>query len=606
MARLTPEQLKIKLNFIDNYITAANAAHGSTFDPNANIRAKNVATLSAEVNKDINIQLNRAMIVRELDDYFGSSLVSDTYIKQLEDHLIYCHDESCSLSPTYCAAVSLYPYLENGLQLVGGDSRAPQHLSSFTGGYGNLLYALSSQFKGAIATVSFLACFDLFARRDYGDDYLSTHTSIIEQELQQVVYEMNQPSAARNYQAVFSNWSIFDKYYFDAILGNIVLPDGSKFKWETVDRLQRFFMHWFNIERTKALLTFPVITACLLTDGYKPKDTETVDFLCEELAAGNSFFIFMSNKAESLSSCCRLESNIADQLNDFQYSLGTGGLMTGSINVLTLNMNRFTQDVYKTNGDNFEDCLYEQIKLMHKFQMGHRKHVEHFIEQGVMPAYDAHFIDVNKQYVTIGLNGLVEAAEYLGYSISKNKDYMNFLSRVFKVISKANQESKKYYNIKINTELVPAEGLGVKFAAWDKKDGYWVPRDCYNSYLYKVEDDEISVLDKFALHGKNACDYLDGGSALHVNCEDYPTKLTFKRLLDVAASEGCKYFCFNIKVTICNECKYINKHTLNYCSKCGSTNVDYATRVIGYLTRVSCYSAGRQEEEKVRAYARLR
>ena len=605
MTRLTPEQLQSKLTFVDNYVAAVNAASGSTFDANANISSKNVATLSAEINKDINIQINRAMVMRELRDYFHEDFVPNLYIKQLEQHLIYCHDESCSLSPVYCAALSLYPYLEYGLQLVGGDSKAPQHLSSFTGGYVNLLYALSSQFKGALATVSFLACFDYFARKDYGDDYLKTHTTTIQQELQQVVYAMNQPSAARNYQAVFSNWSIFDKYYFDAILGKVVLPNGEKFNWETVDQLQKFFLHWFNAERLKALLTFPVVTMCFLTDGQQPRDEDYVDFISQELSEGNSFFIFMSDKAESLSSCCRLESNIADQLNDFQYSLGTGGLMTGSCNVLTLNMNRFIQDASKICGSNLDKIcamLFNQIKLMHKFQMGHRKRAEHFIEAGMMPAYTAHFIDLNKQYITIGLNGLVEAAEFLGYQINSNSAYMYFLSKIFSTISEANKEGRQYFGVKINTELVPAESLGVKFAMWDKKDGYVVPRDCYNSYLYIVEDEDTSIIDKFKLHGKFACEHLDGGSAAHLNLGDFPRKEGFRKLLNIAAQEGCKYFCFNVKTTICKVCGHIDKRTLPYCSKCHSKDVDYATRIIGYLTLVSHYSEERQKEEAKRFY----
>ena len=230
MIRLSTQQLDAKLDFIDSYVKASNAATGSIFDPNSNISSKNIATLSAELNKDINIQVNRALVCRELDNSFGHTF-SKWYVEQLEEHLIYCHDEACSISPVYCAAISLYPYLEHGLKLVGGNSNAPQHLSSFNGGYVNLLYALSSQFKGAIATVSYLAVFDYFARKDYGNDYLHTHTDIIEQELQQVVYAMNQPSSARSYQSVFSNWSIFDKYYYESILGSVILPDGGKLSW---------------------------------------------------------------------------------------------------------------------------------------------------------------------------------------------------------------------------------------------------------------------------------------------------------------------------------------------------------------------------------------
>ena len=147
-----------------------------------------------------------------------------------------------------------------------------------------------------------------------------------------------------------------------------------------------------------------------------------------------------------------------------------------------------------------------------------------------------------------------------------------------------------------------AENVGVKHAKWDRKDGYFVPRDCYNSYFYIVEDDSLNIMDRFKLHGKKYVQHLTGGSALHCNLEEHLSKEQYRNLLRVAAKEGTNYFTFNIPNTICNECEHIDKRYLKECPKCGTKNIDYATRIIGYLKRVSNFSEARQKEERKRAY----
>ena len=593
MIRLTPHQLEAKKAFIHNYIKAKNAADGSKLDANANVSNKNIATMGAEINKDINVQVNRALIKDRITAMFGKEL-ADEYERQIEAHEIYVHDET-SLNP-YCVSVSLYPFLLEGLSMFGGDSKAPKHLSSFNGGFINLVFAISAQFAGAVATVEWLMYFDHFAKREYGEDYLNTHKKEITQELQQVVYALNQPAAARGFQSVFWNISIYDRPYFEAMFGNFVFPNGDKPSYDSLDKLQRYFMKWFNQERTKALLTFPVITSASLNDGNSFVDKAYQEFIAEEYAEGNAFFTFTSDSAHALSSCCRLKNDISDDVNDFSYSLGAGGVSTGSMNVITINVNRLVQD----NRD-----IEEQVEKIHKYQLAFKALFEEYIEAGMLPVYDAKYITTDKQYLTIGVNGVVEAAEYLGYTISNNKEYKEWVSSFLKKISDLNKINGKKYKCKFNTEFVPAENLGVKNAKWDKADGYWVPRNCYNSYLYKVEDEEISILDKFSLHGKDTSQYLDGGSAYHCNLESYPTKEGFMKLLDVAVKEGCEYFCFNIKITICNECGNIDKRTLTSCPKCGSKNIDWGTRVIGYLKRVSSFSSERQKEEALRNYKKI-
>ncbi|MHB1195300.1 MAG: anaerobic ribonucleoside-triphosphate reductase [Lutibacter sp.] len=588
MIRLTQEQISEKIKFIENYINSGNAADGSTMDANANVSSKNIATMEAELNKDINIQINRQLVKNKIAQLFGIGLANE-YIRQIENHEIYVHDET-SLKP-YCTSVSMYPFLFDGLTKLGGESRAPQHLESFCGEFVNLVFAISSQFAGALATVEFLMYFDYFASKDYGENYLTTNKKTIENHLQHVVYAINQPAAARGYQSVFWNISLYDDAYFNSMFGSFVFPDMKKPKWESLKILQQFFMKWFNEEREKAVLTFPVVTAAMLVKEGKPVDMEFADMCAEELSEGNSFFIYQSENADSLASCCRLRNEISD--NTFSYSLGAGGVATGSINVITLNMSRLAQ----TKKD-----LKAEICKIHKYQVAYRKLIEEYKEAGLLPVYNAGFISLDKQFLTIGINGMVEAAESQGIKVDNNAVYKNYVTAQLKVIFDANKEAKKEYGYMFNTEFVPAENLGVKNAKWDKEDGLFVPRVCYNSYFYPVEDNTINALDKMMLHGNEIIQYLDGGSALHLNLEEAPNKDGFIKLINAAALAGCNYFCFNIKITICNSCDHIDKKTLQKCSKCNSTNIDYGTRVIGYLKRVSNFSSHRQEEHNLRHY----
>ncbi|KFZ30731.1 ribonucleoside-triphosphate reductase [Pseudidiomarina salinarum] len=591
MLRLQPEQIDQKMAFIQDYLSAANAADGSKMDANANVTQKNIATLESELMKDFFVQVNRKQVSTKIAELFGEELGAE-YIRQIEDHEIYVHDET-SLKP-YCVSVTMYPFLRDGLTKLGGESLAPKHLESFCGTFVNFVFAVSSQFAGAVATVEFLAYFDYFARKDYGDDYLRTHRHQIENHLQHVVYALNQPAAARGYQSVFWNISIYDQHYFDSMFGDFVFPDFSRASWQSVSRLQEFFLNWFNDERKKTILTFPVVTVAMLTEEGQCKDHNFASQIAGELAQGNSFFVYLSDNADSLASCCRLRSEISD--NTFSYTLGAGGVATGSINVITINMNRLVQDGRD---------LATEIDKIQKYQVAYRRLMESYLEAGLLTVYDAGFISLEKQFLTIGINGMVEAAESQGLVASNNPDYIEFVQRHLKVIYDANKVAKKTYGYMFNTEFVPAENLGVKNAKWDREDGYFVPRDCYNSYFYVVEDDQqTNSLDKFILHGSELTDYLDGGSALHLNLDEKLTQDGYLSMLNIAAQTGCNYFCVNVKITICNACEHIDKRTLASCSACGSADIDYGTRVIGYLKRVSAFSAGRRKEHQARHYHR--
>ena len=599
-----------KIEFLTNYCDASNAATGSKFDANANVERKNIATLIGELPKSNFIRINRRLLTDRIKEMYGKEL-SDKYMYYLLNHFIYKNDET-SLA-NYCASITMYPWLLEGTKPIGGNSIAPTNLRSFCGGFINLVFIVSSMLSGACATPEFLMYMNYFVVKEYGKDYYKRADEIVDLSIkkrsidkvitdcfEQIVYSINQPTGARNFQSVFWNVSYYDKYYFESIFGEFYFPDGSQPDWEGLSWLQKRFMKWFNAERKRCVLTFPVETMALLSKDGDVMDKEWGDFTAEMYAEGHSFFTYLSDNADSLASCCRLRNEI--QNNGFSYTLGAGGVSTGSKSVLTININRCVQYAVKNNM-HYLTFLEEMVDLCHKVQTAYNENLKELQKKGMLPLFDAGFINIGRQYLTIGVNGIVEAAEFLKIKINDNPEYAAFVQDVLGLIERYN---KKYRTdeLMFNCEMIPAENVGVKHAKWDKEDGYEVHRDCYNSYFYVVEDPNIDPIEKFRLHGEKYISHLTGGSALHLNLDEHLSQAQYRQLLHVAAKEGCNYFTFNIPNTICNKCGHIDKHHLKQCPACGSTDVDYLTRIIGYLKRVSNFSEPRQEEAHRRYYAK--
>ena len=639
-----------KQDFIRAYIDAKNAATGSKYDSNANVSNKNIVTLGQELYKEDNIKQNRYILCDKIKKMYSKKL-SEQYIKDLESHVLYKHDESGTPGYPYCVAITMYPFLVDGLKGLGGESIAPTDLKSFCGEFINLVYSVSSQFMGAVATPEFLMYMDYFIRKDYGEDYIDridevvdlsrkkrTIGNVIDNAFQQVVHSMNMPAGNRGYQTVFWNIGYFDEPYFKGVFGDFVFPDGTKPVWKTLSWLQKRFMKWFNQERTKYTFTFPVETMALLTDGNDDfMDKEYADFTAEMWSEGHSFFCYLSDSPDSLSSCCRLRNSLKDNKLDeehnhttHQYSMGTASVATGSKSVMSMNLPRLIQNAtrkyYADNGIKLEngknlaengvkydkEKLYEYIRnevrdlteRVHKYQTAFNETIKDFLNANMLDVYRAGFIDMKKQYLTVGVNGITDAAEFLGIKVSVNDEYKEFVNNILETINISNKKDKTR-ECMFNTEFVPAENLAAKNYSWDKKDGYWVSpnRNLYSSYFYNPEDESISVLDKIKLHGKDYVKYLDGGAACHENLQEHLSKEQYRQIMKVAAKYGCNYFTFNVKNTVCNDCGYISKHTLDVCPHCGSHNLDYLTRVIGYLKRISSFSEPRQIEANRRFYS---
>ena len=620
--------LEKKLNFIQDYKKAKNASTGSVFDSNSNVTVKNIATLQTELMKKDFIDVNRAIMKQYLTQLYGEEL-AEKYGEDLKHHIIYSHDET-GLAP-YCVAISMYPFLLNGLKDLGGVANPPQHADSFIGCLINLIPLVAGQYLGAVAIPEFIPYFDYFLRKDFGDDYINhldepvviygkrkeTLRDRITDWFQQFVYSINMPASARNYQSCFVNISYFDKYYFESLFKGFFFPDGEVPCWETTKELQKMFMKWFNKERTRAILTFPVETMNLLWDKETKqyKDTEMADFTAEMWSEGHSFFLYNSDSADALSSCCRLKNAIEE--NVFSYTLGAGGVETGSKKVITLNINRIVQDwynnefnkLYKRNKKTLPQYIEEVTSRVHKYLEAWNAWLWDLYHSDLLTVYNAGFIELDKQYLTVGFNGFIEGAEFLKQCEvlpseykniepkPDNEAYKQFAKDILVTIKDLNKEHKTEH-LKFNTEQVPAENLGIKFYNWDKRDGYWVPkeRNIYNSYFYPVEDTTYDPITKMFLQGEDFIGCLDGGSAYHCNLSEHLSKEQYRKLMDIAIKAGCSYFTFNIPGTRCKECGHIDKRYLNVCPECGSTDLIYHTRVIGYMKEVSSWPEGRQIE----------
>ena len=627
-------ELIAKINYQDKYVTSTeNAATSSETDGNANVVSKNVATLESEDRKRENREIQRYRMKKQLKKMFPE--VASQYAKDLNSHIIYTHDEaSTSVLKQYCMAVSLYPLMLEGVGNIDGVTPSePNDLQSFSGQVTNLIFLLSSQCKGAVAVGSYFIALNYYIIKEYGPEWynkldciVTSDHSLIRRTLRDSIYKafkqfvwgINQPAGNRSYQSPFTNVSYYDKTYFESMFGEFYYPDGSQPEWRAIDTVQRLFMDWFNKVRLKQVLTFPVETFAMVHDGTDIVDKEYKDLCAEMYAKGHSFFTYISDSADSLASCCRLRNEVSE--NTFSPTSGLTGVKTGSCNVISLNMSRIIQDWYKSVGGTlslpyhkgFEQSLSSYIinilERVYKYHIAYKTMLYEWESKGMYASSNGGYIQIKDLFSTVGINGLNEAAEFLGLTVSNNSDYIKFLQLILGTIKEQNaihsiRDKKKPFLF--NSEVVPAEGLGVKNYNWDKEDGYWVPegRNLYNSYFYNAHDN-TSVLDKFILHGRQTYQYTDGGSALHCNLEEHLSKEQYLKLIDFAVQEGTNYFTFNIPNSKCEDCGHIVKAPIDTCPKCGSKDVTWYTRVIGYLRPVTAFSRDRQIEAAKRTYSK--
>lgn len=491
--------IKERIDYMNKYSQSSdNAATSSETDANANVTIKNVANLEGEVYKTTNRIIQRQRMKNKLNELYPE--VAKKYEEDLNSHIIYTHDEATTpVLKQYCMAVSLYPLMTEGVGNIDGITPTPPNdLQSFSGQVTNLIFLLSSQCKGAVAVGEYFIALNYYIVKEFGSNWYEKLDAItttdhclhsrtirdaIYKAFKQFIYGVNQPAGNRSYQSPFTNVSYYDHTYFDSLFGEFYYPDGTKPQWEAIDSLQRLFMKFFNKLRTKQVLTFPVETMAMV---YDPKtndiiDKEYKDFTAEMYAEGHSFFTYISDSADSLASCCRLRNELAE--NTFNPTSGLTGVMTGSCNVITLNINRIVQDWCKSIGgvptvgnqhDSLKFYLVHILERVYKYHIAFKTMLYDLEDKGMFAASNGGYIHISKLYSTIGINGLNEAARFLGLTVGNNKEYIEFLQLVLGTIKEQNRihsihDRKRPFLF--NSEVVPAEGLGGKNYNWDKEDG---------------------------------------------------------------------------------------------------------------------------------------
>ena len=490
--RLLGERLSYMTSYIDS---SNNAASSSEEDSNANVTIKNVANLNSEVYKNLNRRLQRMWMKNKLKELYPDSDIYKQYEKDLNHHIIYSHDEASFSVPTnYCEAVTLYPLLLEGTSTMDGlKTVPPKNLNSFCGQLVNLTFLLAAQCKGAVAFGEFFNFLDYFCVKEWGENYTEildeivysdicnskkTVKQVILQAFQNIVYSWNQPAGNRGFQSPFINISYYDSNYWKALFEDFCFPDGSKPKWERVDVLQKLFMKWFNAERKKTLMTFPVETMALLTDGKDVIDKDYKNFTAEMWSEGHSFFLYLSDNPDGLSSCCRLKNKIGE--NEFSFTNGLSGVKTGSCNVITLNLNRIIQDWAKQPAKSleennnildktvnmpgltgFKEYLIDILERVYKYHIAYKTLLYEEEEKGMLTASKAGYISMKDLFSTIGINGINEAAEFIGLKCSYNNDYKDFCRLITGTISEQNKlHSTPLF--KFNQEFVPKRSGHIK------------------------------------------------------------------------------------------------------------------------------------------------
>lgn len=635
--------IKERIDYMNRYSQSSdNAATSSETDANANVTMKNVANLEGEVYKTTNRIIQRQRMKDKLNELFPE--VADQYEKDLNHFIIYAHDESQTPAlKAYCMAASLYPLMVEGTGNIDGVTPSePNDIQSFSGQVTNLMFLLSSQVRGAVAMGDYTVALNYYVIKEFGNNWYNKLDCIITSEhcsdkrtikdtirkgMKQFIYGINQPAGNRSYNSPFSNLNFFDKYYYKALFENFYYPDGTQPEWKAIDCLQRMFMELLRELRLVKPLTFPVTSVCMLHDNNKCLDEDCRQWVADEWAKGSSFFLYLSNNPTSISSCCRVQNEITE--NTFNSTTGLTGIMTGSANVITLNLNRITQDYFKTIDTNyfgasgilykditeedmngFKNYLIDILGRVYKYQIAYKTMLYDMEDKGMYSSSNAGYIYMKKLYCTIGVIGYCEAAQFLGLEISNNKEYKGFLKVVFETIQEQNKLHSIHDNDRpfvFNLEAIPGENLAVKLYQKDKEDGYYVPADqnLYSSYFFKQWDKTISVLDKLKLHNRDINTYCGGGQACHLHLEEHLSKEQYLKLIDIAVHEGCNYFTFNIPMSECKECGHIVNAPIKVCPKCNSTNIDWWVRIIGFLRPISSYSEARQIEASKRIYSKI-
>jgi len=596
---LADEQLDYT-DFIDNFIDTKTVADASV-DANANVTQKSVVTLLNEMAKPHQKLLSFNKIFYELKKKYGLDIAKD-WLESEWSGKLYLHDAHHASFLHYCWASSLQDLAEKGLFFIENfNNEPPKHLGTFVDFVKEYISYCANSSSGAVGLPDLLVYMYYFWDRDIQKDYYTeTPEKYAKQHIQRFIYAVNQPFLRGSIQSAFTNTSIFDHPYLEALFGGMQFPDG-KFMIDEIEGImnfQKLFLQTMHEIREVNVMTYPVNTISLLKDEHGNfVDKEFAKWACAENMKWCDSNFFIDDSVTSLSSCCRLSNNVKDL---YMNSIGGTALKVGSEKVNTINLARIAYES-KCDKEKYFSILKERT-LLCLYALDTVRHiVQRNIEKGLMKNFDTGIVELDKLYSTIGIIGIYETLDKFGYVytdkfgyVQYTEDGLEFVEQILATIHNVKDEFKKNHNYMINIEAVPAESAAAKLM---KKDKYFFPNEEYELPLYANQwiplGVRTSIENKIEISARvdEAC---TGGSICHINIDSpfQSFEVAWDLLLELSR-KGVKYFAFCTRISACE-----HNHGFygDICPICGEPKITTYQRIVGFLTPVRTYSKERKEE----------
>lgn len=596
-------------DFIDNFIDKDTVADAS-IDSNANVGHKDIVTLLNEMPKPHRKLLALNKIYYEMNKKYGFK-EANKWLTLEWTRALYMHDADTSTFKSYCFAYDLKDLAEKGLFFLEGfNSSPPRHLGTFVDFIKEYVSFATNRSSGAVGMPNLIPYLYYFWDRDVKNGYYTeTPERYAKQHIQRLIYGLNQPCTRDGLQSAFTNTSIFDHPYLEALFGGAIFPDG-KFMIDEIEGIMNF--QWMFLEemsniRSQNMFTFPVNTISLLRKEGKFVDEDFAKKAIKHNMKWSDSNIFADSSVNSLANCCRLKSNIEDL--GFFNSIGGTALKVGSVKVSTINLARIALET--TNEKDFLKLLQEKIKVNLEALDCVRHIIERNIEKGLLPNYTKGLVDLKNQYNTIGVIGIYETMKTFGYvyqdelgnSFYKDEAY-NFGRKIFKVIHNTKDNFILDKDYMVNVEAIPGEQAAVKM---QKADELLFPNKVVKDLpLYGNQFIPLGIKTTLQERIKIAAafdDFCNGGSILHVNLEGpFSNFEQAWDMLNYITNQGVTYFAFNTKI---QACKYNHAFYGKTCPICGNPVENEYTRIVGFYTPVRTYSKERKEEFKMREWEKI-
>lgn len=597
-------------DFIDNFIDKDTVADASV-DGNSNVGNKDMRTLMNEMPKPHRKLLAFNKIYYEMNKRYGFKDANEWLEKEWTKAL-YMHDADTSTYVHYCFAYDLKDVAEQGLFFLNNfNAEPPQHLSTFVDFVKEFISFAANRSSGAVGLPNIIPYMYYFWKKDCATGYATKSPEYYaKQQIQRFVYAVNQPYVRDGMQSAFTNCSVFDMPYLEALFGGAQFPDGTFMidDLKEIQDFQKIFMETIAEIRQHNMFTFPVLTISLLRKNGKFEDEEFARWGIEHNRIWSDSNLFIDDSVNSLSNCCRLKSNIED-LGYFN-SIGGTALKVGSVKVSTVNLARLALE-HPKDEDEYLVALKNLVELDCKALDCVRHIIRRNVEKGLLPNFSKGIVDFEHLYNTVGIIGIYETMKTFGYTREDelgNVFYTDkadaFGKRIFQTLHQVKDSFAADKDYKINVEQIPGESAAAKMQIADEffypdtvvKDlplygNQFIPLGIKTTMIERIRI--ASLFDS----------YCNGGSIAHLNI-DAPFDSFEKawEAVNYIADQGLTYFAFNTKIQACakNHAFYGKK-----CPICGGDVATEYTRIVGFYTPIKTWSRERKAEFKMRQWEHM-